>query len=430
MTKFTFQSAVWMSRAVTLFSQPLPTFQSLRELQLTAPQWAAYLERVYGNLDAISSWPLNLSATLRFVYSDVPLPTWDNHMVPMLGMGPACGVRSSNGTMRAACDPAVPQETLLRVDGKRGRHKLYTGRRYGDVFKLYHPPYPPEATTTMWVYPYSDIDKSMSMELEHVQGAPSGTRIEAFHCAENNNQSSFWLYHAPGSGVFFDVGRTFVARNRCTLWAALNLTVSVSPRGKAARCQVHRHAWHGHAYIKDAQVPHTTFASLRMEHCPGFWCSSGYELQHQQYLLTKEAMERLVERGFDSLQLTHTEEHKIFKHEIVDLRQPWARRSGTRTATSADTSADTLGNRRDIQRYRRVTLDAKVDEPARACPRAHARHAYVQGWGGRLPCRCEERVSGQHPGCIRCARTVPLKPVHSPSEMFSARPRINHASFV
>lgn len=70
----------------------------------------------------------------------------------------------------------------------------------------------------------------------------------------------------------------------------------------------------------------------------------------------------------------------------------------------------------------------KVDEPARACPRAHARHVYFQGWGGRLPCRCEERVSGQHPGCIRCARTVPLKPVHSPSEMFSARPRINHAS--
>ena len=137
------QNAVWMSRAVTLFSQPLPTFQSLRELQLTAPQWAAYLERVYGNLDAISSWPLNLSATLRFVYSDVPLPTWDNHMVPMLGMGPACGVRSSNGTMRAACDPAVPQETLLRVDGKRGRHKLYTGRRYGDVYKLYLPPHPP-----------------------------------------------------------------------------------------------------------------------------------------------------------------------------------------------------------------------------------------------------------------------------------------------
>ena len=41
------------------------------------------------------------------------------------------------------------------------------------------------------------------------------TKVEVYHCADAMARE-FWMYLAPGSGNFFDVGRTLVRRSHAT----------------------------------------------------------------------------------------------------------------------------------------------------------------------------------------------------------------------
>ena len=135
-----------------------------------------------------------------------------------------------------------------------------------------------------------------------------------------------------------------------------------------------------------------------------------------QHKITEVALRHLVQLGFDSVQLTHTcalcararspcilltgtlnnydylsarahprgsEEHAIYKYEIVDLRQH--------------------------------TLAPKAD---RACPARNSPNIggesvhqfFYRGWEGQLPCICNEQKQGRA-GCIACepAALDPMK---------------------
>eukprot|EP00326_Haptolina_ericina_P034454 CAMPEP_0181253082 /NCGR_PEP_ID=MMETSP1096-20121128/47826_1 /TAXON_ID=156174 ORGANISM="Chrysochromulina ericina, Strain CCMP281" /NCGR_SAMPLE_ID=MMETSP1096 /ASSEMBLY_ACC=CAM_ASM_000453 /LENGTH=171 /DNA_ID=CAMNT_0023350919 /DNA_START=12 /DNA_END=527 /DNA_ORIENTATION=+ len=96
------------------------------------------------------------------------------------------------------------------------------------------------------------------------RGFANGSRVEVYHCTESHNGPNYWMYLAPGSGIFFDLGRTYVA---------------------------------------------STHGSLRKE---GFG---------------RDGWTKLKRLGYDSVQFTHVREDLILKFEVVDLRQfgvtPW-----------------------------------------------------------------------------------------------------------
>jgi hypothetical protein len=344
----------------------LPTFHSRAALHQQA-HWAAYLDRVYG-IRAIQ-WPLNLSA-LGFFHGDVPMPAAVKEALPSLGR------RTRGASNRSLQGEPAAKEALLGV--RRSRRGIVSGRRWREPYRLYHPPYAVEATSTVFVY-------------DDARAIPSHTKAEVFHCAETTRQTGFWMYAARGSGVWFDVGRTFSARNRCALWAALSVPLKLTLRGP--RCVAFNRAWRN---LSAADVPAgagdspfvnanaaTTFAALNLpSRCPGFWCGSVGEMMHQQHMFTEAAMEVLMRRGYDSLQLTHTEEHGIFKFEIVDLRQHFRR--DPNVATVWDASAH--------------RLVSAVDEAPRACPHERASHFFSGGWAGLSSCHCNASRA-----CINCA---------------------------
>ena len=59
--------------------------------------------------------------------------------------------------------------------------------------------------------------------LPHQSGGHANrSKVEVYHCADKMT-SEFWMYEARGSGIFYDVGHTFVVRDAMHL-RALNLT--------------------------------------------------------------------------------------------------------------------------------------------------------------------------------------------------------------
>ena len=65
------------------------------------------------------------------------------------------------------------------------------------------------------------------------EGAPSDSLVEVRHsCCDGNYpdgrpNDGFWSYLSPGSGIFFDVGRTVVAANHDSLWDQLGCTMDL-----------------------------------------------------------------------------------------------------------------------------------------------------------------------------------------------------------
>lgn len=350
-----------MTSATSTSTWSRPIFRSHAELQRD-PHWARYLASVYHERVPDSAWPLDLSS-FSFFYGDaVPAATRQLLMVPLLGRSP------QKGSPAVSEREPPAEETLRRAHARRSRSA-------GDLFRMYHAPFSHAAMSTLWVYRYSRAGDYLGSNSTPKHGG----LVEVAHCVEATNQSQFWMYHAPGSGVWFDPGRTFVVRNRCELWSALNLTARISLRGPGARCAIVAASWR-------VRPPSSlvAFAHVRLEACPGFWCGSSRELQHQQHLLTEQALRTLAGRGYESLQLTHTEEHAIYKFELVDLRQMFQRR---RRANS---------------------------ESPRSCPNARGRGAFFAGWRGERPCHCDdERPPGAseallhgrwRSGCMQCSR--------------------------
>ena len=104
-------------------------------------------------------------------------------------------------------------------------------------------------------------------------------------------------------------------------------------------------------------------------------------------LLTEAALRELVRRGYESVQLSHTEEHAIHKFEIFDLRQHVMPPSAAAGSSGAATTKGLLR--------------------PHSCPRgAKSAQHYYQGWGGAVPCGCNASariLAGQPRACIRCS---------------------------
>lgn len=334
--------------------------------------WTRYLDHVYG-INTLE-WPLDL-AQLSFFYPDVGMPAKLRGLVPLLARTDA----TVNGSISAG-------EILLRP-GKR--RKGVSGRNYLDVYHLYHPPFPDTAISTVWIYPYAGRVTNMKDSADDVDSnivpVKPNQRIEVHHCTEGSQPtSSYSMYRAHGSGVYYDVGRTFVARNRCELWAALKLSAAFPSVADGASCHLlsDPSAWANRTFSK--QKP-KTFGDLRLARCPGYTCEGAFgsprEVLRQEQALTEAATRVLVSRGYDSLQLSHAEAHGIYKYEIVDLRQH-------------------VSDMSNVARRR-----------PRACPRGAAAKHFYQGWGGKLPCGCNSSLqshlfAGRARGCLRCSADV------------------------
>ena len=180
-------------------------------------------------------------------------------------------------------------------------------------------------------------------------GFPSNSRVEVYHCSENGRLYDYWLYLAVGSGIYFDLGRTVAFPNAFVMARALNVSTAATP-------------W-----------------CRKIDRAPGFYCNSARQLAATWNLLFHKTIDVLIKRGYDSVQLTRSEEHAIFKYEILDLRRPRATRNA-----------------------RPNGKDAPL---AHACPQGVAAAHYYRGLGGTLPCVCNESVST---GCLNCGREWPV----------------------
>ena len=334
--------------AVGALRSSLPSsFSSLASLQHDAPDWASYLNTVYG-LHTLA-FPLDLRS-LAFFYSAerVGIPV-RSARIPILGFP----VTSWNTTQNVTL-----QQTLVRALDIRGARKAgMCGRRLWDSFRMFHPPFTPDVVSgSVWLYPYATPNAGEVRNQTHIKagrqtwpqmphdltpaataggggdggavhhhhhptdGYPSHSKVEVFHCAEpaSTRPNDYWMYAAKGSGVYFHLGRTLAARNRCELWQKVN--VSQAPFGYGPpRCRhtsrvrhLYRHgAWGG------TQPSHGRSAAPglgpRLHYgdappagdCPlsYFYCATDNELTKVVQLLTSEALDVLRARGFDSVQV-------------------------------------------------------------------------------------------------------------------------------
>jgi hypothetical protein len=386
----------------------LPVFTSMDALRQSRP-WEKYLDQIYGL--ATLRFPLDIRLLALFyeglLAPAIALP--NQTRVPVLG-------RSETAT-RDNSSHAVLEEVLLPARATSRRYHV-CGRRFLDAYRLYHSPPFPEgaASSTLWLYAY----KSLSLPRGTVaaaapappsraslafprDGFSSHTRVEVFHCIESAEVKNhdYWMYYAPGSGVYYDLGRTLVARSRCDLWRFANASFSVDARGHGGpRCVRYNNAWREGT---DA----STFGGLLTEKCPGFWCGGAAEKAKQSHVFTTNALDILADRGLDSVQLTHTEEHGIYKYEIVDLRQhvresllPPSRPVQVERPVEGGTPRGRSANSRFIE-----TEPERIRAFApRVCPldsSTVSAHFYG-GWGGGIRCQC----SGVGPvrGCFACQR--------------------------
>lgn len=138
--------------------RPLPVFQNLEELE--ASPWKEYFLFVYGELPPEDDFPIRIG-DFSVLYKEAPLET--PRQVRYIGTCPT----------------------------KEG--ELYTNMSLTND---------PPGTT--WVYhlpPYKPLEGL----------------VEVTHCADSFvttfETRGMWMYHAPGSGVYFDLGRTIAFRH-------------------------------------------------------------------------------------------------------------------------------------------------------------------------------------------------------------------------
>ena len=132
------------------------------------------------------------------------------------------------------------------------------------------------------------------------------------------------MYLAVGSGIFYDVGRSY--------------------------------RWLGTDGGK-----HTSLLSYRANHSV-----SAHSRLPQFLEVTYDTFKTLRKEGYDSVQFPHTNEHNMWKFEIVDLRP-----------------LDDTHQR---------------DAGTKACPTAEAAAHFFSGWAGTLPCACQEDSRA----CLNC----------------------------
>jgi hypothetical protein len=316
---------------------------------MTTPAWVRYCKVVYG-----AGVPSISPGLLSFFYVDLLPPSLRPSSIELLGLVP-----SSNESLLR------PGDALVEVVIPRGARGRYSGRAPGEAYTLFPNGYARQSVA--WVYHWGEPEQSAA-STRAVSSVGDGQLVEVFHCHEDLDD--YWMYKAVGSGIYYNVGRTVVARNALVLASDLNVTAQLEMSTRRfPRC------W-------------------RARRAPGFACATARERMHYAYLLRQLAFRLLVSRGFDSVQLTHTEEHGIFKHEIIDLRQH-------------DFNLECLDRHRGRQAgrlchpRREVSEDGTTWQPTSTpCPRKDASTHFHAGWGGIRPCHCDPRASSR---CLNCA---------------------------
>ena len=250
------------AKVVTLDQLSLPTFDSFASLA-RQPEWRRYLESVYGSstsgsasLQNRSVFPLDVGRFGFFYFNHLP-----HSLKVALAARPVLNTRrpvGANGIVsdhynRTECvnDMRILGDAYVQWGGSGGR-----GAGGG----------------TVWAYRHASETAPARSALGHNAvpdaGFPSHSRVEVYHCSETKagpTSGELWMYLAPGSGFFYDLGRTYVARNYTVLRATT----------------------HGAVYFDDD---------------------------------SRALREQLRREGFDSIQYTHQFEDCIYKYEIVDLR--------------------------------------------------------------------------------------------------------------
>ena len=236
------------------------TFRTKAELKQSA--WHNYFESVYG-LDTMNkAYPFSL-VTLQFFY-------WD--MLPERGI------------------PFVAQDDVFHI--QPGHHLNYGGlyqmkalagvfggqAGHSNVWRFWHRQNTGKETGR------TGVDTSKEPELG--TGLPSHTIVEVRHICCDKEMSwrprdGFWMYLAPGSGVFFNLGKTIATSSHGELWYELGCTRDF--------VDAHRDAALG-------EYDETIAPTWILEYaCARF-------------------------KGYDSVQYTHFYEGTIVKYEVVHLK--------------------------------------------------------------------------------------------------------------
>ena len=180
------------------FTQLTASFAS--ESELRASEWWSYFETIYGSETLV--YPLHVGALTYF----------HNHLLPPGVMDGLDHVPQDYGGY-----PAVHFPDLLRWgDFAHGLYCLHKG----DFWRF-------------WRHVNSEcpsIDEPACRGLNEVvlnRGAPDHSLIEVQHmCCDGLRQGGstrigFWHYLAPGSGIFFNVGKTFATNSHATMREAV-----------------------------------------------------------------------------------------------------------------------------------------------------------------------------------------------------------------
>ena len=231
------------------FTQMAVEFRN--EAELRASEWFDYVDQIYG-IETLR-YPFHLGALAYFHFGKLP--------------------PSGQGVYR------VPQGEFLLTDPDTLRYGDFVHALYpihtGDVWRIYRHL---NSLCVDWLQ-----TACLGGERVLTRGAPDHSYVEVQHaCCDGHTQGGstligFWHYLAPGSGVFFNVGKTFAARDHATM------SFEIQDR---LGCDQNYLASHG--------IGHG-------------WGPFGV------------SFECLRAHGFDSIQFTHHMEHSMDLYEVVNL---------------------------------------------------------------------------------------------------------------
>ena len=272
-------------------------FRSRRHLRKSP--WYAYLDSVYG----VSS------LVFPFFLSDLEF-FWVRKDLPRHFFDPATPRHAAEVAMGPTIWWPLPRA------GKRDEPQQ------GDIFVLDQgPPH------SLFVYMYPGLANPLldpptgfgrlAVPFKYEHGFPSHSRVEGVHTGvgERSGGCGFWLYHAPGSGVYLDLGRTQVFAEQ---WDALVFFTGCD-QGAPAENEI------------EAKTPGNCSAYIKQR----TMVVDGRSVLDRPF--RREIYLRARARGLDTLQFTHRAEH-FYRFEIVDLRVPDGRVTdscGHRPALSA-----------------------------------------------------------------------------------------------
>ena len=231
------------------------------------PEWDAYLRRVYGEADP-PVYPIDLGRLSWLYYDDLPI------ILAPVQRAPQCaGVYGHAWISPVGCP--YPSSRI---------------GAFGVFVQHYHPSDGLRSTTHL----HGERRNSLL-------GVANHTWVEVQRTATNHplELCSFWYFHAPGSGVWWNVGRTYVA---------------TASEGRAEE----------HWFPTPRTFDHGQFVRRHsVLSCKG-----------------SEALRRLIHDGYDSLQIPDISGMGLTNHfEIIDLRH-WKLKGGNHSTSKCSRSHD------------------------------------------------------------------------------------------